>query len=136
MKRGASDVRLLVAASLLQLLTSVAVRILPLPVLRKQIARLRRLAHVALNGTDERVVWAIEAAGRRLTGVSTCFVRAIVAELALGSTERPLCLTIGVRRASGGDLRAHAWVTHEDRVLIGGPIAEYVPLVAWDSLLT
>lgn len=134
---GASDVRLLIAASFLQLLTAVALRTMPLPILRRRTARLRRLAHIILNGTDERVIWAIEAVGRRLVGMSTCFVRAIVAELALGSPERPLRLTIGVKRAPGGDLRAHAWVAHEDRILVGGSVAdEYVPLVAWDSLFT
>ena len=134
---GASDVRLLIAASFLQLLTAAALRIMPLPILRRQAARLRRLAHIILHGTDERVIWAIEAVGRRFVGVSTCLVRAIVAELALGSPERPLRLTIGVRRAPGDDLRSHAWVADEDRILVGGSVAgEYVPLVAWDSLFT
>ncbi len=134
---GASDWRLLIAASFLQLLTAAALRTMPLPILRRKAARLRPLAHIILEGTDERVIWAIEAGGRRLARVSTCLVRAIVAELALSSPERPLRLSIGVRRAPGGDLRAHAWVAHDDRILVGGSVAdEYVPLVAWDSLFT
>jgi hypothetical protein len=135
MKGRASDVRLLIAASVLQLLTAAALRIVPLPVLRRKSARLRHIAHIVLHGTDERVIWAIEAVGRRLAGLSTCFVRAIVAELALGSAERPLRLTIGIRRAPGGDLRAHAWVADADRILVGGSGADgFVPLVAWDSI--
>lgn len=131
-----SDVRLLVVALVLQILTAVALRTMPLPVLRRKIARLRHIARVALKGTDERVIWAIEAAGRRLAGVSTCFVRALVAELALGSAERPLRLTIGVTRAPDGDLRSHAWVSDERRILIGGSTADqFVPLIAWDSVL-
>jgi hypothetical protein len=132
---GASDWRLLLAASLLQLLTAVAVRTMPLPRLRRRGARLRPLAQVLLAGTDQRVIWAIDSTGRRLARVSTCLVRAIVAELALGRPARPLRLSIGVRRAPAGDLQSHAWVTHEDGILIGGPIAgDYVPLVTWDSV--
>ena len=135
MKRRASDVRLLIAASFLQLLTAVALRTVPLPVLRRKTPRLRHITHIFLHGTDERVIWAIEAVGRRLAGVSTCFVRAIVAELALASPERPLRLSIGVRRAPYGELRAHAWVADADRILVGGSGAEgFVPLVAWDSI--
>ena len=132
-----SDVRLLVVAFVLQLVAAGALRTMPLPVLRRTIARLRRVAQVALHGTDERVIWAIEAVGRRLAGVSTCFVRALVAELALGSAQRPLRLTIGVRREPDGDLRSHAWVSDQSRILIGGTTADqFVPLVAWDSVLT
>ena len=130
-----SDVRLLIAASILEILTAVALRTMPLPMLQRKIVRLRGLAHVLLRGPDERVIWAIEAVGRRLAGVSTCFVRAIVADLALASPGRPLRLSIGVRRASYGELRAHAWVTDADRILVGGSEAEgFVPLMAWDSI--
>ena len=83
------------------------------------------------------MIWAIEATGRRLAGVSTCLVRALVAELALAQPERPLRLTIGVRHGSVGELQGHAWVAHENRILIGGSMSgEYVPLVAWDSPIT
>jgi hypothetical protein len=132
-----SDVRLLTAASLLQILTAVALRTMPLPMLQRKIVHLRRLAHIMLRGTDERVIWAIEAVGRRLSGVSTCLVRAIVAELALGSPERPLRLSIGIRRAPYGELRAHAWVADADRILVGGSGADgFVQLVAWDSIFS
>lgn len=123
------------AASFVQLVAALALRTMPLPVLRTRAARLRSFASHVLRGPEERVIWAIEATGRRLPGVSTCLVRAIVADLVLACPERPLRLMIGVRRAAVGDLQSHAWVAHEDRVLIGGPEAdEYVPVVAWDSL--
>lgn len=81
------------------------------------------------------MIWAIEASGRRLGGVSTCLVRAIVAEVALGSPARPLRLTVGVRHAPGGRLQSHAWLADRDRIVIGGSTADqYAPLTAWDSL--
>ncbi|OFV90252.1 MAG: hypothetical protein A3G76_05765 [Acidobacteria bacterium RIFCSPLOWO2_12_FULL_65_11] len=131
----ASDWRLLIAASLVQVLTAFGLRTMSLPTLRRGAARLRLLAHFILRGPEARVIWAIEASGRRLAGVSTCLVRAIVADLALGSPERPLRLTVGVRYEPGGRLQSHAWLADRDRIVIGGSTADqYAPLTVWDSL--
>lgn len=131
---GVSDWRLLAGATLLQMVTALALRIVSLPTLRAVTARLRPLAVFLLKGTDERVIWAVEATGRRLAGFSTCLVRAIVVDLRLGSAERPLRLTIGIRRTPPGVLKAHAWLEDRRQVLIGGPVTdEFVPLMAWDS---
>ena len=127
--------RLLIGASLIQMLTACALRALSLPTLRMVFAHLRPLANVMLQGSEEQVIWAIEATGRRLAGVSTCLVRAIIVEMRLSTPERPLRLTIGVNRAVG-DLRAHAWVDDRRRILIGASAEEFFPLVAWDSLPT
>jgi len=129
----AKDWQLLVAAALAQVITAAALRAMPLLSLRTRAARFRRLAQMLMRGSEERVIWAIEATGRRLGDASTCLVRALVADLVLGSPEHPLCLTIGVRRAASGGLEAHAWVAQHDRVLVGATSAAYVPLVGWDS---
>ena len=132
-----SDWRLLLGASLIQVLTACALRTLSLPTLRMLFARLRPLVNFMLKGSEERVIWAIEATGRRLAGLSTCLVRALIVDLRLSTPERPLRLTIGVKRAPVGDLHAHAWVDDRRRILIGGSTAEeFLPLVAWDSLRT
>jgi hypothetical protein len=132
---SASDWSLLVGASVAQVLTAGALRMMSLPALRALAARLRPLAHFILSGSDERVIWAIEATGRRLAGVSTCLVRAIVVDTRLSSPERPLRLTIGVKRALVGDLESHAWVVDRERILIGGQVAqEFLPILAWESL--
>ena len=138
MRRSLSDWRLLAGASLLQVLAACALRVMPLPALRQLFARLRPLAHLLLDGSDARVIWAIEATGRRLTGLSTCLVRAIVVDMRLSSPERPLRLTIGVKRSLTGDpLQAHAWLGERDRILIGGSTAdEFQPMLAWESVRT
>lgn len=130
----AADWRLLIAVALAQVIAAAALRAMPLSALRARAARFRRLAQLAAHGSEERVVWAIQATGRRLGGMSTCLVRALVAELVLGSPERPLCVTIGVKRTAGGTLEAHAWVGREGRVLIGATSDDYVSLVGWTSL--
>jgi hypothetical protein len=129
----ATDWQLLVAAALAQVIAAAALRAMPLLVLRTRAARFRWLARMLVRGSEERVVWAIEATGRRLGDTSTCLIRALVADLVLASPERPLCLTIGVRRTTSGALRAHAWVAQQDRVLVGATLECYVPLVEWNS---
>lgn len=132
---SASEWRLLAGASLAQVLTACALRTMSLPTLRIVAARLRPLARSILKGSDERVIWAVEASGRRLAGLSTCLVRAVVVDTRLSSPDRPLRLTIGVKRAPVGDLESHAWVADRQRILIGGPVAGFLPMVAWDSVL-
>ena len=128
------DWLLLVAAAAAQLAASCALRAVPLSVLRPGLARLRPLARAMLKGSDERVIWAIEATGRRLRGVSTCLVRAVVVEMRFASRERAVRLEIGVRRAPGAALESHAWVCDRDRILIGGPVArDFVRIAAWEN---
>ncbi len=128
------DWLLLASAAAAQMAAYCALRALPLPVLRSSAARLRPLARAMLRGNDERVIWAIEATGRRLRGVSTCLVRAVVVEMRFASRDRPVRLEIGVRRAQGAAFESHAWVCEGDRVLIGGPVPrDFVRIVAWEN---
>ena len=132
--RSPSEWRLLAGASIAQIVTACALRMLTLPALRTLFARLRPLLGLVLAGSEERVIWAIEATGRRLGGVSTCLVRALIVEQCFSAPDRPLRLMIGVRRATGS-LQSHAWVLDRHRVLIGGSTAEeYMPLVTWESM--
>ena len=105
-----------------------------LSAIRTRAARTRRLAQFLVRDSEERIVWAIGATGRRLGPISTCLVRALVAELFLGSPERPLYLAIGVKRTTSGALEAHAWVGRDGRVLVGETPDAYVPLVGWTTL--
>ena len=129
----ASDWRLLAAVGLAQVGARVALRARQLLAVRAAVGRLHRLARYFVRGSDERIAWAIDATGRRLGPLSTCLVRALVAELVLDSNDGPLSLTIGVRRTAAGTLDSHAWVTRADRVLVGAPADGYVPIVTWTS---
>lgn len=80
------------------------------------------------------MLWAIDATGRRLAGISTCLVRAVVVEARLSEPTRPLRFAIGVRRSHDGALHSHAWVADADRVLIGAPVGDGLELmVAWET---
>ena len=105
---------------------------MPLPALRTRAGRLRRPVQFLVRGSDERIIWAIEATGRRLGRLSTCLLRALVAELLLETGNGTICLTIGIRRTAD-TLEAHAWLARDGRVLIGAPADEYIPMVDWTS---
>ena len=136
MRLSVSDWKLIVGASLIQIMAACALRTMPLPAVRRAFACLRPLATFMLTGSDDRVIWSIEATGRRLGRLSTCLVRAIVVDVCLSTPERPLRLIIGVKRSCAGDLQSHAWVDDRRRILIGdADTSEFVPLVAWDSLV-
>jgi Transglutaminase-like superfamily len=128
-----ADWSLLARVAAMQVATTLVARIAPLRAVRTVAARLARLMFVAAALEDAEVVWAIEATGRRLGRLSTCLVQAVVAEAMLNSSLRPIRFTIGVKRAADGSLRAHAWVTSEDCVLIGATTAGYVRLVEWNG---
>ena len=132
-RRTFADWQLLAAVAALQIAVAAALRIMPLAVLRTRAARSRRLVQAWAHGTDDRVVWAIQATGRRLGRLSSCLVRAIAAESVLDLPDRPVFLTIGVRRRPDGSLAAHAWLADADRVLIGAEDEEYSTLVEWSS---
>jgi hypothetical protein len=129
-----ADWQLLAAVAIAQIGTAAALRAMPLLALRTGASRFRRLGQFFVRGSDERIAWAIEAVGRRLGRLSTCLIRALVAELLLNAGDGPVKLTIGVKRTAAGTLVAHAWVTRQGRVLVGATADEYVPLATWTNL--
>ena len=127
-----TDWKLLIGVAAAQIVAAAAVRLMPASVLGRNVARLRPIVQLAVRGPEHRVIWAIHATGRRLGRVSSCLVRALVADLVIEETASRT-LTIGVRRTAAGALEAHAWLARGDRVLIGATREEYAPLVEWDT---
>jgi hypothetical protein len=130
---SAGDWRLLGVVAALQLAVAAALRLMSLESCRALTRRWRQSVGVLVNDSEDRLAWAIGATGRRLGRVSTCLVRALVAELVLDSSGEPVSLIIGVRHNPAGSLEAHAWVARCDRTVIGATSDEYVPIVTWTS---
>jgi Transglutaminase-like superfamily len=121
--------RLLTAAAAAQIAIAAALRLAPLGRVRRGAAFARPIVRAIGRGSDDRVVWAILATGRRLRRWSTCLVRALAAEMIVADG-RDLVLTIGVKR-TGRLVDAHAWLARGDRVLVGETADEFAPLVVW-----
>ena len=69
----------------------------------------------------DRIVWAVATASRCVPG-STCLVRALGARTLLSRYGYSSKLRLGVARRPDGAFEAHAWLEHDTRVLIGGPV--------------
>jgi hypothetical protein len=79
--------------------------------------------------TPERIVRAIRAAARFVPG-STCLIQSLAAQALLNRFGHEALLTIGVAKNDRGGLEAHAWVSCENQLLIGGPrVEQYDPLL-------
>jgi hypothetical protein len=65
-----------------------------------------------------RVGWAIDRAARCVPD-ATCLVRALAAEWLLKRLGQPGEVRIGVSRSTEGDLRAHAWLVSDGRIVLG-----------------
>jgi len=127
-----SDQRLLIRAALAVVSAKLAIRTLRLPAARAAVARLERLGWIVTPTPADRIVWAVEAAGRVIPGMKNCLVQAVAAEAMLARAGHPCELRIGAaKNGPSGGLIAHAWLESEGRVLIGEfELDRYTPLVA------
>ena len=82
----------------------------------------------------DRIVWATKAAARFIPG-STCLTQALAAQALLVRYGYSPRLTIGVMKDERRSFVAHAWVTCEEQIMIGGPQVErYTSLLNLGSL--
>lgn len=87
-------------------------------------ARPRSSAPYLPTEEENRLLWAVETACRRLLPRESCLTQALTAYALLTRRgARVPELRIGVKRLSDGAISAHAWLEREDTVLIGGDIA-------------
>jgi hypothetical protein len=63
---------------------------------------------------------AVSVAGRLVPGGGHCLSQAMALQILLMRRGYPCKLCFGVRRVSGKDFGAHAWLEHDGAVLIGG----------------
>jgi hypothetical protein len=121
------DQTLLLQAAFSILAVRSALRFLSLERLRELAARWAGRATTPV--TSARIVWAVEAAARHIPA-SSCLSKALAAQALLTRHGHASQLMIGVAKDEASGLEAHAWVTFQDRVLIGGPqTGRYTPLL-------
>ena len=91
-----------------------------------------RLRHRRSVGTAAGSALDVARAVRRVSRVvpgATCLTQALAARLLLSRYGYPAHLQIGVVRTPEGELRAHAWLESEGRVVLGAAELEgYTPL--------
>jgi hypothetical protein len=88
-------------------------------------------AATARHDEADRILWAVEAAGRQFPSIGTCLTQALIAQVLLARNGIASDLRIGVMRTSGGRFVAHAWVEKEGHVILGeASHRSYTPMPA------
>jgi hypothetical protein len=125
------DRLLLMRAALAVVSAKLAVRTLRLPTARAAVCRLLRPRWFVAPARADRIVWAVQAAGRTIPGMKNCLVQAVAAEAMLLGAGHPCELRIGAAKSGPNELIAHAWLESEGGVLIGDfELDRYTPLLA------
>ena len=107
-----------------------ALTTLPFRWVRSAAARTGRANGARRPGrSQEELTWAVAAASRRVPR-ATCLTQALALQTLLGREGYESDLHIGVAKAPDGAFEAHAWLASGGRVLIGGGVDRFTPLVS------
>lgn len=132
---------LLASAFVLVASIRVALWLFPFRTLRPVLARLTSNAaprQYPLAQTVERVPWAVAVAAAYVPG-ATCLIQALAGQILLARCGEVSQLHIGVAREERAGVRAHAWLDHGGRVVIGNSslgdwaLDDFVPLFGWEE---
>lgn len=77
----------------------------------------------------DRVAYVVPRVAARLPWRADCLVQALAAERWLGREGIATLLTLGVPRDRKPEFEAHAWLSAGTRIVTGGDVSGYVPLV-------
>jgi Transglutaminase-like superfamily len=82
-----------------------------------------------------RIIWSVNAISRYMPGVK-CLARALTTHILMSRYGYSPQLQIGVAKAEGGKLEAHAWIEHQGRVAIGHlpDLGRYIPLPSLEGV--
>ena len=77
-----------------------------------------------------KIVWAVNMATLYMPGGAKCLARALTSQVLMNSQGYSAQLRIGVAKAEGGKLEAHAWIEYQGRVAIGylKDLYRFIPL--------
>lgn len=85
------------------------------------------------RASTEKVVWAVELAGRYMPMARTCLTQAMTSQVLLARRGHPTILHIGVVTKGREEFEAHAWLESEGEVVIGGhELERYTPLASFE----
>jgi hypothetical protein len=127
--------RMLLAATFVVASVRVALWVLPSSLIVRRVRRIpaeRRGQPVSPAVPPEVVIWAIEAASRRVPSAS-CLTQAVSAQFLLRRNGFSSEVCVGVNRTESGSFRAHAWLMRDGKVLLGGDPTEYAVLSGFQT---
>jgi hypothetical protein len=119
--------RLVLEAAVLLGAIRLGLRLLPFPLLQRNVARLAKTE--GARGPVGELRWALGVASRHMPR-ATCLAQALAGQVLLARHGCPPSFRLGVRKDARGRLRAHAWLEHRGGVLIGNrrDLSRFTPL--------
>jgi hypothetical protein len=99
---------------------SVAIALLPFRRVAATASRHRPADGPAGPATPRKIVWAVNAWGRRVPWRAVCFQRGLAAHRMLRRRGYPSILHYGVGQEEAKGLAAHVWVSVDGLTVIGG----------------
>ena len=124
------DRRLLMRAAMTLIITKLALKTRSFIGAHKTAIRSQTLLRAPVPPPSaERIVWAVETAGRLIPGLRNCLVQALAAEALLLGARHPCELRIGVAKDQPGEFLAHARLgRHLSTLFPRSPTNSYTPL--------
>lgn len=115
------DRHLLVSAVFLLGAIRLGLWLLPFQTLNRLLQKITQLNTEVqkVNSDTVDIAWAVSVASRYIPG-ALCLAQALATQVLLGRRGYQTDLRIGVARGKKGQLRAHAWVESQGKIVIGG----------------
>ncbi len=77
-----------------------------------------------------RVAFLVSRMARRVPWRSDCLVQALAGQRALKRAGIASQIVVGTARGADGAFEAHAWLVEQDRIVLGGDIGRFAPVLA------
>jgi Transglutaminase-like superfamily len=82
----------------------------------------------------EQIVWCVEVSTQLSPGGAKCLARALTVETLMKQNGYAPILKIGVIKNNIEEFKAHAWIEHQDKVVIGGDLPNLNKYSPFDSI--
>lgn len=135
LRLSSAERRLLISAALLLGVIRLGLLLFPFSVVRRVVARVMPVPstlHKTQGPPIDQFVWAVGVASRYVPQV-TCLTQALALQVLLARRGHLARLRIGVLRDEERQLRAHAWVECEGKVVLGGSERGYTALPDFEA---
>jgi hypothetical protein len=133
--------RLLLQATILLAAARIGLKTMSFATLRNILSKLAttgtgRIDPAAHDDTArQRIIWAVETAGRHFPAIGTCLTEALAAHVLLARIGHQSNLQIGVTRDQNGKFVAHAWLEEDGAIVLGENWARhYTPMPKLNGL--
>ena len=105
---------------------------------RQVVAKIGKIARQSPNATEtgrhcDDAAFFINRMGGRVPWRSDCLVQALAGQRWLARKGIASEIVVGTAKQADGSFESHAWLRHHDRIVLGGDITGYLPLLATRS---